>query len=150
VICASPSYLAAAGAPATLDELAGHECVHLRGRTLSEEWTLRAGSRPLVVPMRARAHMSSVAAVREAALAGLGLVHLPRVAVAAELDERRLFPVLEDFAWRDLPVQTLLPAGRQRVLKATAFVELLTRELPARLRTPAANSNRPAIQSPRR
>ncbi|MCU1282109.1 MAG: Transcriptional regulator, LysR family protein, partial [bacterium] len=141
VICAAPGYLQSSGTPATLDALARHDCLHLGGRTLSHEWTLRAGSGSVVIPVRARAQMSSVAALREAAVAGLGLVHLPRISVAEELHDGRLVPVLHDFAWRDLPVQTLLPAGRQRAPKATVFAEFVARALPDRLRTPAVNSN---------
>ncbi|MDB4969720.1 MAG: Transcriptional regulator, LysR family protein [Myxococcales bacterium] len=141
VVCAAPSYLAAAGAPTTPDALARHECLHLGGRTLSREWTLRVASGPAVAPTSSRAQMSSVAALREAAVAGLGLVHLPRIAVADELRDGRLLSVLEDYVWRDLSVQTLLPAGGRRAPKTAVFVELLTRELPDRLRTPVANSS---------
>jgi DNA-binding transcriptional LysR family regulator len=145
VIAAAPRYLQASGAPTTLAALARHDCLHLGGRTLSHEWTLHGASGPVVVPVSARAQMSSVAALREAAVAGLGLVHLPRISVADELHDGRLVAVLEDFAWHDLPVQTLLPAGRQRAPKATVFTEFLARELPDRLRTPAANSNTSAV-----
>jgi DNA-binding transcriptional LysR family regulator len=141
VICAAPSYLDVANTPTTLESLARHDCLHFGGRTLSNEWTLRVANSSVVVPVRARAQLSTVAAVRAAAVAGIGLAHLPRIAVAEEIADGRLLSVLEDYVWRDLPVHTLLPAGRQRAPKANVFVELLARELPERLRPAAANSN---------
>jgi DNA-binding transcriptional LysR family regulator len=145
VICAAPSYLDATGTPTTLDALARHALLHFAGRALDEEWRLRGASGSVVVPARIRAQMSSVAALREAAVAGSGLVHLPRISVAEELRDGRLQSVLEGFTWRDLPVQTLKPAGRLRAAKVTVFVELLARALPDQLRASAANSNRSAV-----
>jgi DNA-binding transcriptional LysR family regulator len=79
------------------------------------------------------AQLSTTAALREAAVAGLGLIRVARIAVADELRDGRLLEVLHEHAQRNLPVQTLQPGGRQRAPKAAAFVELLARELPARL-----------------
>ncbi len=141
VVCAAPRYLEAEGAPATLDALARYDCLHLGGRALADEWTLQGAAGPVAVPVRARAQLGSIATLREAAVAGLGLIHVPRIAVADELRDGRLQPVLDEHARRGLPVQTLQPAGRQRAPKAAAFVELLARELPERLRRAVANSS---------
>jgi DNA-binding transcriptional LysR family regulator len=94
-----------------------------------ERPTLEALARP-------RAQLSTMAALREAAVAGLGLIQVPRIAVADELRDGRLREVLPEHAQHDVPVQTLQPGGRHRAPKAAAFVELLARELPARLAAP--------------
>ena len=91
---------------------------------------------------QSRAQLSTIAALREAAVAGLGLIRVPRIAVADELRDGRLQEVLPEHAQRNVPVQTLQPGGRQRAPKAAAFVELLARELPARLAAAAARSSR--------
>jgi DNA-binding transcriptional LysR family regulator len=82
---------------------------------------------------QARAQLSTTSALREAAVAGLGPIRVPRVAVADELRDGRLREVLLEHAQHNVPVQTLQPGGRHRAPKAAAFVELLARELPARL-----------------
>ena len=82
---------------------------------------------------QSRAQLSTIAALREAAVAGIGLIQVPRIAVAEELADGRLREVLGEHAQRNVPVQTLQPGGRHRAPKAVAFVELLARELPARL-----------------
>jgi DNA-binding transcriptional LysR family regulator len=82
---------------------------------------------------KSRAQLSTTAALREAAVAGLGLIRFPRIAVADELRDGRLREVLHEHAQRNVPVQTLQPGGAHRSPKAAAFVELLARELPARL-----------------
>ncbi|HEY1585594.1 MAG TPA: LysR family transcriptional regulator, partial [Polyangia bacterium] len=80
---------------------------------------------------QSRAQLSTIAALREAAVAGLGLIRVPRIAVADELRDGRLREVLSEHAQHNVPVQTLQPGGRHRAPKAVAFVELLARELPA-------------------
>jgi DNA-binding transcriptional LysR family regulator len=85
---------------------------------------------------QSRAQLSTMAALREAAVAGLGLIQVPRITVAEELHDGRLREVLPEHAQHNVPVQALQPGGRHRAPKAAAFVELLARELPARLATP--------------
>jgi DNA-binding transcriptional LysR family regulator len=85
---------------------------------------------------QSRAQLSTMAALREAAVAGLGLIHVPRIAVADELADGRLREVLSEHARHNVPVQALQPGGRHRAPKAAAFVDLLARELPARLAAP--------------
>jgi DNA-binding transcriptional LysR family regulator len=85
---------------------------------------------------QSRARLSTMAALREAAVAGLGLIQAPRIAVAEELRDGRLREVLAEHAQHNVPVLALQPGGRHRAPKAAAFVELLARELPARLATP--------------
>jgi DNA-binding transcriptional LysR family regulator len=83
-----------------------------------------------------RAQLSTTPALREAAVAGLGLIRVPRIAVADELRDGRLREVLSEHAQRNVPVQTLQPGGRHRAPKSAAFVELLVRELPSLLAAP--------------
>jgi DNA-binding transcriptional LysR family regulator len=99
------------------------------------------GREPATLEMltQSRAELSTIAALREAAVAGLGLIRVARIAVADELRDGRLQEVLPEHAQRNVPVQTLQPGGRLRAPKTAAFVTLLARELPARLAAPPSD-----------
>ena len=74
VLCASPAYLERRGAPASLDALAGHDCLAWVGAPPPGAW--RFGERRLP-PARPRFRSNHSEALLAAALDGLGIAHLP-------------------------------------------------------------------------
>ena len=92
---ASPAYIAARGAPATLQELANHDCVtaaHPSGRTV---WRLVGpGGAEEEVQVSGRFTGNTAQALRKAALAGLGVALLPPTMARLDLEAGRLVPVL--------------------------------------------------------
>jgi DNA-binding transcriptional LysR family regulator len=133
VVCGAPSYLARRGVPRSPEELRDHDCLHLCHLTLHEEWTLRADDAPRAAVRSPRAVFNHTGALREAAIAGLGLASVPSLAVASALRSGLLVPVLEEHTDRRLTVAAVYPSGKQRSPKVSAFVDFLSRELPARL-----------------
>jgi DNA-binding transcriptional LysR family regulator len=118
VTCASPDYLAGAGAPRSPADLAAHRClVHAEEKV----WRfLQAGhtKRITVTPIFAS---NSFEVLAKAALQGLGVALLPRRIVWRELERRMLAPVLP--RWR-VPTRALyavhmrggIPPRRVRLL----------------------------------
>lgn len=96
-VCASPDYLARHGRPARIEELAGHQAV-LYGRPgRLRPWLFPADAGPpreIMPPSRFR--FDDLAAVRDAAAAGLGLAWLPRWLMREELARGALVPLLPD------------------------------------------------------
>jgi DNA-binding transcriptional LysR family regulator len=91
VLCASPAYLAVAGAPETAADLAGHRLLAASGQM---PWRL-VGPRGLVTidrPSHVRTNSSEV--VRELTLAGTGIALRSLWDVGAELGDGRLLRVL--------------------------------------------------------
>jgi DNA-binding transcriptional LysR family regulator len=99
VTCASPAYLGRAGTPRLPADLARHACIaHLSlERDVQVEWQfLKSQSRQKVrfVP---RLFVHGIDALREAGLAGCGIVRLNTWAVDDELRSGRLVRVLPDW-----------------------------------------------------
>ena len=95
MVCAAPSYLAAHGTPRHPDELRQHQCMVLEGQN---PWRLRdAQGRQFSVRVGGRVQGDNGEAMRDAAIAGLGLSLQSTWAVGAQLRSGALVAVLQDY-----------------------------------------------------
>ncbi|MET0331490.1 MAG: LysR family transcriptional regulator [Dyella sp.] len=124
LVCASPDYLARRGTPSTPAELRNHDCL-LYGHGKHVEWPfINQGKRQLIsVGGRLRANNGEL--VRDAAIAGLGLAHLPTFIIAQALDSGALVSVLDDYCPPATAVYAVYPQHRQSSLAVHAFVDFL-------------------------
>jgi DNA-binding transcriptional LysR family regulator len=104
VLVASPAYLAGRGAPQAPLDLAGHACLHYPRPGDTAAWSFeavadRAGSR-VSVSVSGPLAANNSEALREAALAGLGIALLPDFSVGTALADGRLVEVLS--AWQSV------------------------------------------------
>jgi DNA-binding transcriptional LysR family regulator len=76
MLVAAPSYLEQYGRPRTVDELARHKAVHYMERN-PDDWSFRVGNDLLVARVAPRLRVTSCTAMRDAAIAGLGIAALP-------------------------------------------------------------------------
>lgn len=98
VVVAAPSYLARRGTPRTPRDLAAHDCIRVRfasGTTLG--WRFRLARRTVDVPVDGQLVVNDAAMALDAAMAGAGLLQMPRTTLAHLLGGNRLVTVLEDF-----------------------------------------------------
>lgn len=121
LVCAAPSYLARAGNPRTPEELSSHDCLRYSLLPAEVEWRFGTAERPLGIPVRGSLATNDGTVLREAAVAGLGLVVLPEFMVARELADGRLLAVLQDHPLPDMGLYALhadrrLVPARVRVL----------------------------------
>lgn len=125
--CASAGYLAQFGEPRTLADLAGHRAVNYlssaTGQVLPLEFMVNAELRTLHLPGPVSVTGADVYA--GAAIAGLGLVQVPRYRVADELASGQLREVLADLPPPPLPVSVLYPQSRQLSVRVRAFTQWL-------------------------
>ena len=134
IVCGAPSYLEARGIPARVEELRRHACL---GYTLSEavgaeRWVF--GTRGEVsVPVGGSLRANNGDALREAAIAGQGLIYQPVFLLDEALRDGRLVGIALDhppMGWLGIhAVQPPLPAGvgRQAPAKTRAMVDFLAR-----------------------
>lgn len=95
VLVAAPDYLAAHGAPASPDDLAGHNCLLLRyPRSPEYFWTLETDSGPRKMMVSGRFDADSSEVLIDWAVAGKGIANRPRVEVEAHLASGALVTVL--------------------------------------------------------
>ena len=112
VNCASPDYLRRHGMPRTLDDLSAHRLVHYAGsfgeRATGWEYPLPGGGYANL-PMAGAVTVDGGEAYVGAALAGLGLIQVPRLGVGQALADGRLVEVLADLPAEPMPVTLLYP-----------------------------------------
>lgn len=99
VVCASPAYVAAHGAPAHPLDLAGHECLLIRfGEQVGQEWGFSVAGEDIKVMVRGRRIANDGALVRRWCLEGRGIAYKSIRDVRRDLVEGRLVELLADYA----------------------------------------------------
>ncbi|HEV7305532.1 LysR substrate-binding domain-containing protein [Ensifer sp.] len=127
-LVAAPSYLAARGMPCGPEDLAGHD--GLLASLTSEGWTLRNEDDAIVSvrPMpRFIADESRV--LLEAALAGLGIIALPRKICRAEIENGTLVRVLPGWQAGVATTTLLMPHRRGQLPSVRAVVDFIAARL---------------------
>ena len=126
VICASPQYLRARGAPQVPDDLRAHDCLFNSNLPSARDWRFAApdGS-ALPVTVAGRLSANSGDALRVAALHGLGLANLPTFIVGPDLQSGTLASVLDAFVTQDLSISAVYPHSRHLSPTVRVFVDFL-------------------------
>ncbi|WGS45359.1 LysR family transcriptional regulator [Burkholderia sp. JSH-S8] len=128
LIVASPAYLSKHGAPATLADLAHHDCIRLRSATTGRirEWAFAVDNETVTAPVDGRVVLTDLDAICDAAVAGMGLARLGAHHVLPYLDDGRLVRVLERFPATAGTIHVYYAHARLTPPKVRAFVEFLT------------------------
>ena len=125
VTVASPAYLSREGVPEDLEALASHRAVNYvssaTGRVLPLEFTL--DERIETIELEAAVSVTGVELYTQAALAGLGIVQVPRYHVADALADGRLQVVLANLPPPSMPVSVLYPHNRQLSARVRVFAD---------------------------
>lgn len=98
VLVASRAYLRRKGHPAAPDDLREHDCLHYPRPSDTPGWTLCQADARTVVPVSGPFAANNSEALRDAALAGLGIALVPDFSAQAALTTGQLQPVLP--GWR--------------------------------------------------
>ncbi|CAM4215167.1 LysR family transcriptional regulator [Stenotrophomonas indicatrix] len=121
-LCASPSYLRRRGTPRTPADLEGHDCLsHLAWRG-GHGWQLANGEQ---VDWEARLTSNDGYALREAAVAGAGLVLQPTALLAGEIAAGRLKPLLRDYLPEPRPMHLIYLPDRRPRPRLQCFVDFV-------------------------
>ncbi|KYF50026.1 LysR family transcriptional regulator [Sorangium cellulosum] len=130
VLCASPSYVAQRGEPLSIDELAGHDRLIFSSRNRRQSWRFLGDDGSWVKAQgRSRLRLDSGEALRDAAVAGLGIAFLPDFLVAADLAAGRLQQVLPDLDAGDVKIVAIYPTRRLLEPRVRRFLDLMVEEL---------------------
>lgn len=130
VLCASPHYVARAGFPRTLAELAGHGCVRYRFPTTGrlQPWTLAEdGSEP--PNLRVAMTCNNMEALRGAVVAGFGIGFMPEFLVHDALACGSLVTVLDAHPITPGQFSILWPSSRHLSPKLRVFVDFMCEQL---------------------
>lgn len=128
VIVAAPSYLAASGAPESPEELTRHACVGFAPLAWRDLW--RLGDQEVVLRPKVLTH--STESLRHAALAGLGIVAVPRWMVVDALAAGQLVELLSAYPAQSSGIFAVYPTNRLLAPKVRMFVDHVARDLKRR------------------
>ncbi|SCB57538.1 DNA-binding transcriptional regulator, LysR family [Rhizobium aethiopicum] len=125
-LCASPSYLGDRGMPREIGDLAAHDCLFFTSRGQRQGWRFRGdGGGWIKAQGRSRLRLDRSDAVRDAALAGLGIALLPDFLIAADLTAGRLRQVLPDLETDDTKIVALYSDKGLLEPRLRCFIDLM-------------------------
>ncbi len=128
---ASPSYLAARGAPTSLGDLAGHDIISGPADAGDETWIARRNGRIERQTLSPRIRSRSATGVLACAVAGLGVAIASNWMCADALASGEAVEVLSDYALDPVTAYVVFPAGRKPSQRARAFSDYLEQALAA-------------------
>lgn len=128
IVCAAPAYLERRGRPAAPEDLLAHDCLVLRGSARLTTWPFRTTMGLQTLTVHGIATTDSAEALRDMALAGLGIIRVTAFIVARDIAEGRLVPLFEaEHVSEEVPVWAVTAPGRHRLPRVQAFVDFLAR-----------------------
>lgn len=128
---ASPAYLVSHGIPSTPAELARHETLLMLRHGKPFNWEL---SHPMhgsvTVALAPRLGSGDMVALKQAAIAGLGIVALPAYVCQQESCAGELVRVLPDWLANEATISAVLPFRQGMLPSIRAFLDFLVERMP--------------------
>jgi len=130
VLCASPGYLAVRGEPQVPADLARHDCLTFFYGRGDRSWHFAKDGAEQVVRIAGAIRANNSLVLRDAAIAGSGLVLVPSWLVGNDIEAGRLRPVLTD--WQANPsaaaaaIHAVYLPNRRSSKAVRAFIDFLS------------------------
>lgn len=126
VVCASPDYIARRGAPTGLAGLTEHPAIGYLNVQSTQLWQFVDEKGSIVgLPMQGRITANNGEAMRDMAIAGLGVTILPLFIVHDALANGRLVRLVEHLTPVPLPISVVWPPIKPMPMKLRAMVDHL-------------------------
>jgi DNA-binding transcriptional LysR family regulator len=125
-LCATPGYVERFSAPASPEDLRNHRCLLSGPRST---WVFEGAGERKTLHLDGRLSINNQQGVKNAALAGLGIVRLPGYMCSEELRSGRFVPILAD--WPEPPTENhVIYANTRHVpLKVRCFLDYVLERL---------------------
>lgn len=133
-VYANPAYLAARGAPESIEDFQKHDCIVTDQQRQDGVWNMinrGNNERHRLVAVEGKIVVNNIGVARELAVSGVGLAVLPNVMCKNDVKTNRLVRVLTN--WESAPVQaSALMLSRKGIPnKVRAFLDFLSDRLSA-------------------
>jgi DNA-binding transcriptional LysR family regulator len=131
IACASPAYLARHGRPASPDDLPAHNCIDVAtGVAPTATWCFKGWNRDQPYKVRGNLRVDDKDCMRDAALAGGGIVHIASWLVSEDIVAGRLVALFPDIPspypkGAERAVHAVRMRGRSHETKARLFIDHL-------------------------
>jgi DNA-binding transcriptional LysR family regulator len=125
-LCASPTYLEKHGTPRVPEDLRSHACLTYSNLPDPTLWTF-VGSDGKETQVRVTSCLmaNNGTFLRDAAIAGQGIVLQPNFISYEAIQSGQLVPLLTDHSWPDVHAYALYPQTRHLSRRVRAFVDFL-------------------------
>ncbi len=124
---AAPSYVAAAGMPQSLAELATHDCLPDGSTTF---WTFRTGDRTIRQKIGGRLSTHSIDAIHQACVEGAGIALLSEWDVKEDLASGKLIPVpIANAKPEPMVIMAVYPSAHLLPSKVRLFIDYMRSRL---------------------
>lgn len=126
VVCAAPAFFEQHGKPRAPDDLEDMPGLCYGNLQNPDIWTYRAAD-GLIGRVRVKPRLTSTNgdALREAAVAGLGVLCEPSFIVHSAVERGLIQPVLTDYRWYDMAIYALFPQTRHLSNKVRRLIDFL-------------------------
>ncbi|WP_404863544.1 LysR substrate-binding domain-containing protein [Georhizobium sp. MAB10] len=125
VLAASPDYVARRGSPAKPQELARHNCLAYSNSNDPQIWRLRNGDERADVSIASKLACNNGELLADLAIAGEGIVLLPRFIMEEALIDGRLVQVLPDWPPEMIWLTAFYPPYERLPAKVDAFTRFI-------------------------
>jgi DNA-binding transcriptional LysR family regulator len=123
MIAASPDYLRKHGTPRHPRDLASHRCLDFTHWNRHVRWRLKEMDGLEIPAYRLRSN--SGRALKNAALAGFGIIVQAEMLLREEVKNHELVPLLQDYLPEPRPMHLLYPRDRRATPKMTTFIDFI-------------------------
>jgi DNA-binding transcriptional LysR family regulator len=130
VLTASPGYLARCGAPARPSDIAQHDCLNFAFEQLRHSWPVAWNDEVVNVPVTSRMVSNNGDILREAALAGMGIMPRTSFTLGEDFASGRLVQLLQGHQVGQLSVMMVYPSRRLLSAKVRSFVDFMAAQFP--------------------
>jgi len=127
VVVATPDYLKKHGRPASLDELARHNCLAISSQGSQRGWTFRQNGKNVTLKVQGNMVCNDGAVLYDWALEGRGLAWRSMWEVGTEIESGKLVTVLDDYAAPGNDIYAIFAQRQHLPLRIRAFVDFLRR-----------------------
>lgn len=125
MLCASPEYIRLRGRPKTPQDLRAHDCLGFSFSGIRGRWRLLQEGEEQTVTFTPRMRANNGECLRQAALAGAGIVMQPEVLLSDDVKERRLVRILPTWKLPARPLHLVYVRDRQATPKLQCFINFI-------------------------
>lgn len=125
VTLASPDYLERRGTPLHPRDIADHDVLVYTNNATPALWRFPDGDDWHQVQGKVRLRADNGELLRDAAIAGLGIVQLPSFIAADAIAARQLLPILLDYPLKESALHAVRPPGRAATARIRALIDFL-------------------------
>jgi DNA-binding transcriptional LysR family regulator len=124
-LCAAPAYLEKHGTPLAPSDLAHHACLTYSYRSTRADWQFTRNGETHTVRVKGMLDADNGDLLREAAIAGMGIIEQPSFIVGDAIRQKLLVPLLCDYDKEQLTIYAVYPSRKHLSAKVRTFVDYL-------------------------